>query len=688
MFLQFLTAHEVVAHKISLLKNSPLEGGQGGVNAASRNDQILEIKSTKSVREISLNARRNLISSDTPRTPLKGGITLGSLRPRLSSALCPLRYVLGSLRFALCAMLFAFAPAWAQTPAFQNISSQIGPQAQGAYLGVSAGDYDNDGDDDLYFSSQNSSNLLYENLGEGKFKEVTSAAGLGTVNGGYSAVWGDLDNDGDLDLFAGFWEKDNRLYLNNGNKTFQAITQQAGLKLKTSTLHTVMADVDNDGRLDIYFSVNDKGNRLYRNNGDLTFTDITQESGTGYNGRAMGAGFFDYDKDGDVDLYLVHDYKQANHLFQNDGKGRFTNVAAQAGVDFADDGMGVDFGDYNNDGWLDLYVTHMNKSLLYRNNKNGTFTDVTQAAKLPGVGMSWGCNFLDCDNDGRLDIFIANQSNFWQFLPTVYPNVLFRNKGDGTFVDVAPQAGLATSFDSFGSASLDFNNDGWLDLVVADNLVGAVQNEFFMNRGGPNHWLNVKLEGTKSNRSAIGARLEAFAGDWQRVDEVRAGSGYNSQSNLTVEFGLGAREKLDSLLIFWPSGIREKYVDLASNQTLKIREGYGIVTGIAQPHAPHAAPEDFVLLQNFPNPFSRSAGTATKIRYSIPAAGAVTLKVFDVLGRNVASVPLGAQSAGYHEFKFNGTALGSGIYFYRLEMSAAAKAKSAATRYGKMIVTR
>jgi len=379
-------------------------------------------------------------------------------------------------------LLFALTPAFAQSLAFQDISSLIGPQAVGAYLGVSVGDYDNDGDDDVYFSSQSSSNLLYENVGEGKFKDVTSTAGLATVRGGYSAVWGDIDNDGDLDLFAGFFGRDNRFYVNNGDKTFREIAASAGVKLNVNTLHCLMADIDNDGFLDIYLTVNNQGNRLYRNNGNLTFTEVTQESGAAYNGRAMGAGFFDYDKDGDVDLYLVHDYGQANHLFQNDGRGRFTNVAAQAGVDFAGDGMGVDFGDYDNDGWLDMYITNYHKSILYRNNGNGTFTDLTSAAQLPGVGMSWGCNFIDCDNDGWLDIFIANQSKFWQLLPAIYPNVLFRNKGDGAFVDVAPQAGLATTYDSFGSATLDFNNDGRLDIVVADN-VSTTQNEFFKKCG-------------------------------------------------------------------------------------------------------------------------------------------------------------------------------------------------------------
>lgn len=451
------------------MKSIPPLRGVGGVLRVPGAMQRIGV--CKATAHSFMNTSEALRSKHTPLTLLKGGILRCALRPS--------RF---AFHFSFCALLFALTPAFAQSLAFQDISSLIGPQAVGAYLGVSVGDYDNDGDDDVYFSSQSSSNLLYENVGEGKFKDVTSTAGLATVRGGYSAVWGDIDNDGDLDLFAGFFGRDNRFYVNNGDKTFREIAASAGVKLNVNTLHCLMADIDNDGFLDIYLTVNNQGNRLYRNNGNLTFTEVTQESGAAYNGRAMGAGFFDYDKDGDVDLYLVHDYGQANHLFQNDGRGRFTNVAAQAGVDFAGDGMGVDFGDYDNDGWLDMYITNYHKSILYRNNGNGTFTDLTSAAQLPGVGMSWGCNFIDCDNDGWLDIFIANQSKFWQLLPAIYPNVLFRNKGDGAFVDVAPQAGLATTYDSFGSATLDFNNDGRLDIVVADN-VSTTQNEFFKKCG-------------------------------------------------------------------------------------------------------------------------------------------------------------------------------------------------------------
>lgn len=576
------------------------------------------------------------------------------------------------------------AQAPAQNVAFTQIREAMGRDAFGGFLGVAAGDYDQDGDEDLYFSRQNASNVLLENLGNDQFREVTTAAGVGTTGLGFSAVWGDIDNDGDLDLFSGIWQRGNRLFLNNGNKTFNNITAQAGLERNTNTCHVLMADVDNDGFLDIYLTSTDDGNALFRNGGDGRFMDVTAASGAGYRGRAMAAGFFDHDKDGDVDLYLVHDYAQANNLYQNDGTGRFVDVAPQAGVNFAGEGMGVDFGDYNNDGWLDLYVTNKGPNLMYLNNGDGSFRDVTQAAGVGDPGMGWGCNSLDVDNDGWLDIFVANQSQFWQMLPQIFPSVLYRNRGDASFVNAASQAGLATTYDSFGSAVLDFNNDGWLDIVTANHVVSvASSNEFHKNLGGANHWLNVHLEGTVSNRSAIGARIEAFAGEWRRVDEVRAGSSYNSQNSLTVELGLGLREKVDSLLVYWPSGLKERYLDVAANQIVRIVETRGVVTGVDHPEISQAAP-DFALLQNYPNPFNPS----TTIRFTLPEASEVTLNVYDLTSRNVVTVPLGTKQAGVHETIFAAAQLPSGIYLYRLLMTSATTRRILATRYGKMVLMR
>lgn len=560
--------------------------------------------------------------------------------------------------------------ALAQTFGFEQIAGRMGITGRGSYFGVAVGDYDQDGDDDLYLSNQQSSNVLYENVG-GSFIDVTEQAGVKTDGFGFSAVWGDIDNDGDLDLYTASWQRGNRLFLNNGDKTFLNVTRQAGLSLEASSVHAVMADVDNDGFLDIYVAINDEGNKLYKNNGNGTFSDFTVESGAVYSGRAMGAGFFDYDKDGDVDLYLVHDFGQANHLYQNDGTGHFVNVAAQAGVNRAGDGMGVDFGDYNNDGWLDMYITQMNGNLLYMNNGDGTFTDLTKAAGMVGGGMSWGVNSLDCDNDGWLDLFVANQSQFWQFLPSIYPNMLFLNNHDGTFSEIGEQAGVATALNSFGSATLDFDNDGRVDIVIANHVTTASENEFLKNIGAENHWLNLRLQGTVSNRAAIGTRVEAFAGDWRRVDEVRAGSGYNSQNSLTLKFGLGQHDKLDSLLVFWPSGIKETYFGIPANRDVRIVESQGIVSGVGSDLvSTPTRPGNDALLPNYPNPFN----PATVIPFHLPDESWINLSIYNIRGELTLELLNQSMAAGRHQISWDGVdrfgkQVPSGVYFSRLTIA-------------------
>ena len=302
--------------------------------------------------------------------------------------------------------------------------------------GVAFGDFDNDGDEDLYAFTRLNENRLYENLGGGLFNDVALPMGVAHTGSARAAVWGDVNNDGWLDLYVGLYQEPDRLYLNNGpvnngDITFTDITFEAAIFNDRETISVHMADVDRDGWLDIYVANYLSENILYKNNGNLTFADATNLAGLNDASYSMGCAFFDYDNDGDQDLYLVHDFEAPNILYQNDGTGVFTNVATQVGVDLAKHGMGVDVADINNDGWLDMYITDLNENVLFLNNTDGTFTNIAEAAGVGDTGMGWSTMFLDFDNDGWQDIYVVNDS---QFSPR--PNVLYRNNGDLTFQTV------------------------------------------------------------------------------------------------------------------------------------------------------------------------------------------------------------------------------------------------------------
>ncbi|MBI1924599.1 CRTAC1 family protein [Candidatus Poribacteria bacterium] len=530
--------------------------------------------------------------------------------------------------------------------------------------GVALFDYDNDDDLDIYFvnganlerpEASTAMNHLYRNNGDGTFVDVTEESGVGDRGYGTGVCVGDYDNDGWLDLYVTNYGS-NVLYRNNGDGTFRDVTQEAGVDCKEWSAGCAFADVDGDGDLDLYianyvrFSIEQhtpcriKGILVYcsprtydgvrdvffHNNGDGTFTEDADGAGFGQiAARGLGVVFGDYDNDGDVDLYVANDADQ-NFLYRNDGPppstggtkrmplaptppstggtegmplapprgrggraggGHFEEVSQIAGVGFSEhglveNGMGVDFGDYDNDGWLDLVVTNFQHQTdtVYHNDGDGFFSDVSYTS---GVGeislpyLAWGVNFFDYDHDGFLDLFVANghiHDNVHLFdTSTTYAQVnnLFHNNRDGTFTDVAATSGsgLALVKSSRGSAAGDIDNDGDLDLVISNVNQTA---DILRNDGGVQSgtWLSVKLVGTASNRSAIGARVTAIAGALRQIREVRSGSSYLSQNDLRLHFGLGKHEKAD-LEVRWPSGKVEKFNDVEVNAFVKIIEGEG-----------------------------------------------------------------------------------------------------------------
>jgi len=494
----------------------------------------------------------------------------------------------------ICLIIFSLACNLSYSQVnFRDMSSSSGIISAGRSHGVAFADFDNDGDEDIYVLKRSKPNILFRNNGDMTFTDVAKDAGVDYSGLTYTAVWGDMDNDGFPDLYLGNTNTSNKFYHNNGDGTFTDLTSQSGLG-NTSTPNSIaLADIDNDGFLDIYLGQANQSNVLYHNNGDLTFTNIINEAGADDPLFSMGSIFFDFDNDNDPDLYLVHDSDEPNILLENDGTGHFSDVSAQAGVAWAGQGMGVDFGDYNNDGYFDLYITNLFENVLYLNNGDGTFTNVSTQAKVDDYGMGWSTAWLDYDCDGLQDIYVANESHF-----TPYPNVLYRNLGDGTFNIVSKGTPLESNYSGFGMATADLNNDGGPDIFVANDN-DYENDELFISDQISNNWIKIKCVGVQSNKSGIGTRVEIQTTQGKQVDMVTGGSGYCSQNSLTLQFGIGSASQIDLLKITWPDGAIDTYTQVEPNGYYVVTEGESkyLVTGIQ-----NAIPETNYSI--YPNPFS------------------------------------------------------------------------------------
>lgn len=455
---------------------------------------------------------------------------------------------------------------------FTDVTEKAGLAHRGWCMGAAVGDYDNDGWDDLYITCLTGS-FLYKNNGDGTFRDVTAQAGVGNLGRwGTSAAFGDYDRDGYLDLYVANYVD---LDLNNLPKIGSTLfCQYRGIPVSCGPRGLA-------GSRD----------RLYHNNGDDTFTDVTERMNIDANSHyGLGVIWADYDGDGWPDIYVANDSSPSLLYHNNEGKS-FTEVAVTAGVAFSDDGreqagMGVDFGDYDNDGLPDLVKTNFSDDAnnLYHNNGDGTFDDRAGAAGFGAVSvpfLGFGVRFLDYDNDGWKDIFVANghvnpQVDEHAFGITYAQRaLLFHNLRDGRFEEVGRRAGpaLGQRRVSRGLAVADINNDGALAVLIS-NLDGAPT--LLRNVSKPRgHWINLKLIGTRSNRDAYGARVEIVAGGLKQVDEVRANSSYLCASDARLHFGLGSATRVDRVVIRWPSGLVEKLASLAVDRGTVIREGAG-----------------------------------------------------------------------------------------------------------------
>jgi len=345
----------------------------------------------------------------------------------------------------------------------------------------------------------------------------------------------------------------------------------------------------------------------------------------------MGGMLFDYDNDGDLDIYLTHDAKQENILYQNDGNAHFINVAEEAGVDYQGFGMGVDFADFNNDGHLDMYITNLFENTLYFNNGDGTFSDISTKAKVDDYGMGWGVICLDVDNDSYQDIYAINNSFY-----SPHPNVLYRNEnGDGDFTNVSTGTPLESMFAGYGGACTDINNDGNLDIfVINSGRFGG--NQLFLNESDGGNWITVKLVGTKSNRSGIGSRVEVQTENIALIDEVAAGTGYLSQNSLKLHFGLGDEDLIQKITLRWPSGITEIYENIPANKSYEFVEGEGIVFNEDVVTSLYDLNPSNISIQVFPNPFSKNL----RIRFSNLLDSYINISLVDLSGRKLKSLDM------------------------------------------------
>ncbi len=523
--------------------------------------------------------------------------------------------------------------------------------------GSAFGDFNNDGFQDLYLGYRYDQNaLLINNKGQA-FSNLAASAGVDFNGWTHGVSCADFNNDGYLDIYLSNHNVPNILYKNTGDLIFKNIATKAGVGTDLNSYHAVWGDYNNDGLVDLYvinFEL-EQANILYRNNGDETFTDITTIAGV--DGRpeqkSRSACWGDYNNDGLLDLFVINQGEDV--LYINNGNGTFDDVTASAGIYDTGNGHSCAWGDANNDGFLDLFLTNRYRGCaLFMNLRDGIFEDATSVSGLDQVIDASTCSWGDFDSDGDLDLYAGNGWGGRQFL--------LSNDGQGHFTDVIIASGL-TNYRSVNSSVGDYNNDGAVDLFLTGSRDGEFQAHLYRNKGNSNHWITLNLIGSISNRSAIGARVRLIAGRLSQIREVTGGYGLFSFDSLPLEFGLGSATKIDSLIIHWPSGVIQILSNLEVDQILTIQE----LPSTVKEDKRLILPEDFYLSQIFPNPFNG----LINIEYHIPEISDVALHIYDLLGRHIKTLVTDKHQPGIHLITWDvsddlGNQVTSGIYFVRM----------------------
>src|SRR5258705_6849023 len=496
--------------------------------------------------------------------------------------------------------------------------------------GVALFDYDNDGYLDIFLvnsltvellkSNKRTRSALYHNNGDGTFTDVTDKAGVADIGWGMGVAVGDYNNDGFDDLYVTCLGP-NHLLKNNGNGTVTDVTSKAGVGDPRWSTGAAFLDYDNDGKLDLFVAnyvdfdldrlpefgkgrtcqfkgvpvqcgprgLPGAGDSLYHNNGDGTFTDVSKKAGVADSNGYYGLGVIcsDFDEDGYIDIFVAND-STPNFLYHNNGNGTFKDIGFPSGTAVNENGseqgsMRVTLGDYDHDSKLDLFITNFDDdyNTLYHNDGRGSFTDVSYAAKVAAVSLpyvGWGTKFFDYDNDGWVDLLVVNGHVYPQLPTYKQRNLVHHNNRDGTFSEVGAQLGapFEEKRTGRGAAFGDIDNDGDVDIII-NNLDGSPQ--LLRHDGGnANNSILIRTIGVKSNRDGIGARVKVVSGDLRQVEDVHSGGTYISQNDLRLHFGLEARTKIDSIEVRWPSGVVDKVTGVSPNKIITIKEGQGLTS--------------------------------------------------------------------------------------------------------------
>ncbi len=548
--------------------------------------------------------------------------------------------------------LFAL-PSEAQL-AFENVAGTVGTNyAYGSTTyggGVSFVDFDNDGWDDITYATEAGTEIYFLKNNNGVFTSVT-LNGISNTLKTKQVIWIDYDNDGDKDFFATAFEGSNKFYRNDGSMNFTDISSSIGFfEDDLLTYGASFSDIDNDGDLDAFISNRDlsevQRNYLYRNDAGI-YVDITNAAGIPLDSQLSFCSiFFDYNKDGYQDIYVSNDkLDQINRLYKNNGDGTFDDVSVSSGAGIRVSAMTTTLGDYNTDGWFDIYVTNTpTGNQLLQNNGDGTFTDRAMETGTVFYSLSWGAVFLDADNDGLLDLYVSGGLD--GSISSLLPSAFYHQQSDGTFV-IPTSIGFETDTrESYSNAIGDINNDGKPDITVGND---TETNFLWENKTtNTNNWLKVKLEGVTTNKDGVGNTIEINVNGQSQYRYTLAGEGYLAQNSFYEFFGIGTASVIDYIKITWTgTGQVETINNVTSNQTIVIKQGSGILSTSNE-----VLLDDFIV---YPNPSKSGIFLLNQ-----PIAETISVSVYDVTGKKITSYKI-------NQNELDISHLDSGVYILKLQ---------------------